>query len=487
MIFIKKFYYPLFILVVAVAAFNLLFHVHDQMIQDWDESRPAVNAYEMVKNNNYIMGTYLDQPDYWNTKPPLALWFMAASYRIFGFNTFAMRFPSILLSIGTVILILLIVRKHFGQLASLISGYILGTSINFIIYHAGKSGDYEGGLTFLTTLSFFLLDYFKRKPVHFYLAFFVAGLAFLYKSFAFLPILLVLGGYIVVNQHFRKLKLSDYLFMLISMIAPILIWALLRMQQDGLKFFQAMIQNDLFARTQMVIEGQARVNILYYVNTIITGMMPWSFLLFVFPFYKNRLRFRSIRKGFPISLELNGFFKSSIFWLWIASMFILYGLAKTKLYWYMAPVIPAFAVYFGWNIADMIENRNMPNLFFRIFRKAMPVILLVLIIGAEALFLWSGRYTFPADQGVLMSMSRNEIIPEASFYFTDRTTQSRTFLVWVTKNFRPGVLSENDFIEKARSGDRLMVSVKSDLKTMIGTHGLSLIVSNQDWVVLEKP
>ena len=61
-------------------------------IRIWDEARLAINAYEMLKNGDFIVTHYDNNPDMWNTKPPLMIWcqvfFMKISRFFCFFSTF---------------------------------------------------------------------------------------------------------------------------------------------------------------------------------------------------------------------------------------------------------------------------------------------------------------------------------------------------------------------------------------------------------------
>ena len=69
------------------------------MILDYDESRHGINAYEMIRNQDYVVSTYQGEPDYWNLKPPLSFWLIAVGYRMFGYNALGLRFFSALASL----------------------------------------------------------------------------------------------------------------------------------------------------------------------------------------------------------------------------------------------------------------------------------------------------------------------------------------------------------------------------------------------------
>src|SRR4051812_6912911 len=73
----------------------LLFHLVGTWslpLIDRDEPRFAEAAREMIQRNDYVVPYFNNQ--YRFDKPPLTYWFQTASYRVFGENDFAARFPS---------------------------------------------------------------------------------------------------------------------------------------------------------------------------------------------------------------------------------------------------------------------------------------------------------------------------------------------------------------------------------------------------------
>jgi 4-amino-4-deoxy-L-arabinose transferase-like glycosyltransferase len=73
----------------------LLFHAAGTWIIpliDRDEPRFAEASREMIERGDYVIPYFND--DYRFDKPPLTYWAQVASYRIFGQNDFAARFPS---------------------------------------------------------------------------------------------------------------------------------------------------------------------------------------------------------------------------------------------------------------------------------------------------------------------------------------------------------------------------------------------------------
>ncbi|WP_032405733.1 glycosyltransferase family 39 protein [Rhodococcoides fascians] len=61
-------------------------------------------------------------------KPPMSLWLMSLSVRIFGLNTWAMLVPQALLGVASVALLRATVKKRFGGAAGLLAGLVLAVT-----------------------------------------------------------------------------------------------------------------------------------------------------------------------------------------------------------------------------------------------------------------------------------------------------------------------------------------------------------------------
>lgn len=63
----------------TLTAESELVNLESSWVELYDEQRHAVNAYEMVVNNDYLVNTYFGETDYFNLKPPLSMWAIALS------------------------------------------------------------------------------------------------------------------------------------------------------------------------------------------------------------------------------------------------------------------------------------------------------------------------------------------------------------------------------------------------------------------------
>ncbi len=133
----------------------------------WDESRLAVNALEMHLRGRGLITTYGFAPDLWNTKPPLAIWLMAASMRLFGTSEWALRLPSNLAALATLALVVEFCRRTTGSWKiGALAAVILTLSLGFFGHHGARTGDYDALLCLFTTAYLMVLFFalHRRRP-----------------------------------------------------------------------------------------------------------------------------------------------------------------------------------------------------------------------------------------------------------------------------------------------------------------------------------
>ena len=138
-------------LLLAVTALMLLPGALGLPMELWDESRVANNAIEMAKHGGWLVTTFGGVPDHWELKPPLLVWAMAALLRTGMDPMLAIRLPSILATMGSVLLVYASCRMLLkDRLAGLIGGLLLVCSVLFMGDHVGRTGDYDALLCLLT-------------------------------------------------------------------------------------------------------------------------------------------------------------------------------------------------------------------------------------------------------------------------------------------------------------------------------------------------
>src|ERR1700744_4168407 len=89
-------------------------------LTDRDEVRFAEASREMIQRGDYVVPWF--NGNYRFDKPILIYWCQSTSYRIFGDNDFAARFPSALFTTGTALLLVRWVRRVADAKTGLLAG-----------------------------------------------------------------------------------------------------------------------------------------------------------------------------------------------------------------------------------------------------------------------------------------------------------------------------------------------------------------------------
>src|SRR6476469_8466403 len=100
--FCARHYRTLAVLTLMLAILNLGFRLDREVVTTWDESLYATSAAEMVQSGNWLVTTFHGDVDYYNTKPPLNVWLIAASFKLFGINLWSLRLPSFMAAFATI-------------------------------------------------------------------------------------------------------------------------------------------------------------------------------------------------------------------------------------------------------------------------------------------------------------------------------------------------------------------------------------------------
>lgn len=221
------------LLVLLFTAFNVFAGLGQSRIDDSDEARYGVSAYEMVQNRSFLVTTYAGQPEYWNLKPPLGYWLIALSFQLFGVSPFTLRLPAALLALATVALTMAFCRRALNRRGALVAGLILATTFGFFSHHGARSGDLDSALTFLLVLAVCQIPRLAGSPWWMIAFSGLLAVGFLLKSFAIVPIVLVAVFYLLWTGSWQKLRPAACLGGAVLFVAVVGAWALARWHADG--------------------------------------------------------------------------------------------------------------------------------------------------------------------------------------------------------------------------------------------------------------
>ncbi|WP_149274499.1 ArnT family glycosyltransferase [Pareuzebyella sediminis] len=171
-----------------------------------EEPRRALVALEMLLNNNFIVTTLLDET-FWD-HPPLWNIILAGSLKIFGFNTFALRFPSAFSLLLTGLITYIMGKKYISHRFGILSALYYLVSADLYFYFS-VTAEIDIFYSLLVLLSIYSVFHFYQKK-QFYLlfgcAYFFITLAFLTKGFAsYAFVIITLTTYFYYQNDLKRL------------------------------------------------------------------------------------------------------------------------------------------------------------------------------------------------------------------------------------------------------------------------------------------
>ena len=312
-------------------------------LTDRDEGRNAEAGREMLETRNWVSPTFNYEPRF--AKPVLVYWLMSLSYKSFGVDEFAARFPSAVFGLGLILLQYLFLSRFCGALVGLFGALML--LLNIQIIGLGRMVLTDSVLVFLTTLSLFSfwLGFQGRDRERWWRwVFYVGmGLATLAKGpVGFLVPVVTIALYLTATRQWNRFWRTGaplaglLLFVVIALPWYVVMWTL-----HGTEYTASAKANTV-GRFLNPMEGHS-FSILFYIPVLLLGFFPWSGWL---PYawyeaYRNWRRAR--RSGQQESVDS----AQQLEWFaaaWVLGVFIFFSLSSTRLPHYIAPLFPAAAL-----------------------------------------------------------------------------------------------------------------------------------------------
>lgn len=189
----------------------------------WDEASIGYNAYSIIQTGKDEWGDFLPLHfrAFGEFKLPVYIYATAVSVKLFGLNEFAVRLPSVIFSLGVVILTYLLTKKLFdNEGVALFSSFFVSISPWFFIF--SRTG-YEAtsGLMFYL-LAIYLFFNLAKNPwfLLFSLVSFILS-AYSYNSFRIINPLTFLILLIIERKNLSIFVVMISLFVLALSIWPI--------------------------------------------------------------------------------------------------------------------------------------------------------------------------------------------------------------------------------------------------------------------------
>lgn len=246
--FFEKYYGIFFAAGALVLAFYCFRCLGVQYVDSWDEARHGVNAYEMIRNGDYIQHTYNYQVDDWNLKPSISYWGIVLGFRLFGYTVFGLRFTSALAYLLTGIACAWFAKRYSKETSLLVLGFFCANE-RPLSAHLARAGDADALYLLFFTLAMLAMLSVKKNHKQVYLCGLMFSLAFLTKSWHAGMIMAIGGLYLLCTGEMLRFTKKEWGGFFLSVSAPLLLWFGWRFTKDGLFFLKKMIEVDLLART----------------------------------------------------------------------------------------------------------------------------------------------------------------------------------------------------------------------------------------------
>ena len=266
--------YKFEILFFAVLGAVLLLNLGASSLWEPDEPRYAEAVREMYETGDFLTPHY--NYEYRFDKPIFYYWLIAGSFKLFGMNDFALRFPSAVLTFLTVLFLYLLVHKIYGRAAAVCSSVVLATMFNYI-----KLGRYAipdaSWIFFITaTFYFFLTGFYnpKKTNLHMPLGYVMLAFATITKSpvGAAIPAI-VFAVYMVIRKDWslwKRMKVNIGILILFLISAP---WYLYMIFRYKAEYFRYYFVSDHFFRFFTYEFGRARP-VWYYIQILLGDFLP---------------------------------------------------------------------------------------------------------------------------------------------------------------------------------------------------------------------
>jgi 4-amino-4-deoxy-L-arabinose transferase-like glycosyltransferase len=266
------------LLLLALSGYLYFFQLDKIALTDPDETFYAQTAREMLQRGEWLTPTLYGKPQF--EKPIFFYWLIEISYRIFGINEFAARFPCALFGFLGLAGIYLLGRLLFNNRTGIFSAVILATSLEYLMLSIGCVTDIVLFTFMLFGVLFFFYGQIRRK-YYFYL---LSSAAFAFATLTKGPIGLLLPAfiitlYLILTKDFAIFK--NGLLLIGALIVFTVIakpWYIVMYKihaRDFVNVFFGFHNVTRFLTPEHKIGSQ----IYYNIPILLGGFFPWSVFL----------------------------------------------------------------------------------------------------------------------------------------------------------------------------------------------------------------
>jgi len=357
------------VLILAVLAALLLFPVLDRTgLAGFDDAFHAHEGREMATSGDWSAIRFDGKVTF--DYLPMYCWMEASSFKIFGINDFAAKFPTALLGLATILLLYFLTLEFTGQAWLSLLAMMVLMSTQFFLKNATHAMT-DVPFTFFFTLAIFFYLKGLKQPAYLALLGLPIGLAMLTRSVIGLLPLGVIVVHLFLTKRYKSL-FSPWLALgaLLALSLPSA-WLALQVRQFGdaaltshLLFVQGKLQAGQASRQWSTLLNYPIAMLKYY----------WPWLPFLLAGLVQATRAMIARRDAVATLLI----------VWILLVIVPFSLAQTRYPRYILSAFPAFSI-----LSAMALDRWLPEARRGLFFKAgcaagCLAVLLTLVFPAKA-------------------------------------------------------------------------------------------------------
>jgi 4-amino-4-deoxy-L-arabinose transferase-like glycosyltransferase len=349
---------------------------------------PDAGIYASVAKNMVLRNNYWElifQGKDWLDKPHFPFWITAASFNIFGINTWAYKLPGILFLLLGAWYTYRFALLHYTKTIALWAAFILLTAEHILISNNDvRAEPYLTGLI-IAALFHFSKAVPQKLGWHLVAACFFTGCAIMTKGpFSILIIGAAVGGHLLVTKNWKALFHWKWLVaaaLIVIFISPELysLWYQFDSHPEkmvhgktgvsGIRFFLWEGQMSRIADTGMLREKKDHF---FYLHTLLWAFLPWSLVLFAAIVQK-------IKSGIKKTA-------ASAEWYTLLGTILtvlLFSISRFQLPYYTNIVFPLMAILTASYIPTIQKKAAS---FFRISQTVFTVLLIAVPVLLQVLY-----------------------------------------------------------------------------------------------------
>ncbi len=310
-----------------------------------DEAYHATNAYEMLKQHNWTFNTYRYDADYFNSKPPLALDLMILSYKIFGVNGFAARFPSALCGVLICLSITAFLFYEKKIYSAALFPLFLATCTDLFTFHMFRAAEMDSMYNLFFVLAMISLYEMSSKAWFMYVYGISLGLAFMCKG-PHAALIFIIGLLYIPRIKNAFLSEKRVVFSaLLALVIP-LTWIINRYSYDGFELIKVLFIGEVADRVasadQRLLDPIINFLSLHIVIVFLVLIAATLCIKLLICLHSNGFKLFGRRDSSAVESfkeqSITGFkefvFPNYLFILWIAVPILFFSITRSFLHWY---------------------------------------------------------------------------------------------------------------------------------------------------------